>query len=77
MNYVLAVVRQLNGGNSGVVIRARGKSISKAVNVALITKDRFVETSELEGIKISTEVLTNDDGKVSNVSSIEIAMRKP
>jgi DNA-binding protein len=77
MNYVLAVVKQLNGGSSDVMIRARGRSISKAVDVALIVNDRFVETSDIQGIIIKTEVLEGDDGRPSKVSSIEISMHKP
>jgi archaea-specific DNA-binding protein len=77
MNYVLAVVKQLNGGSSDVMIRARGRSISKAVDVALIVNDRFVETSDVQGIIIKTEVLEGDDGSSSKVSSIEISIHKP
>jgi DNA-binding protein len=77
MKYVLAVVMQFNGGNSGVTIKARGRSISKAVDVALIVKDRFVENSDVQGIKIDTELLEGDDGKQLKMSSIEIAMSRP
>ncbi|MCG7845019.1 MAG: DNA-binding protein Alba [Methanomassiliicoccales archaeon] len=76
MNYVLAVVKQLNGGRSGVLIKARGRSISKAVDVALIVNDRFVENSDVKGIKIETEVLENNEGMSSKVSSIEISVHR-
>ena len=40
MNYVLAVVKRFGAGNTDLIIQARGKSISKAVDVALISVDR-------------------------------------
>jgi DNA-binding protein len=77
MNYVLAAVTQLNGGQSMVIIKARGRSISKAVDVALIIMDRFVQDSQMQDIEITTEVLDGDDGNPKNISSIEISLFKP
>lgn len=76
MNYVLAVATQINAGDSGVVIKARGKSISQAVDVAEIVRNRFVTDATIKDIKISTEKLEGDGGRISNVSSIEIFMVK-
>jgi DNA-binding protein len=76
MNYVLAVATQLNSGSTDVIIKARGRSISKAVDVAEIVRNRFVQEAQVEDIKISTEVLEGDEGKTSNVSSIEIFLKK-
>lgn len=42
MNYVLAVVTQMNGGFSEVTLKARGMAISRAVDVAEIVKNRFL-----------------------------------
>lgn len=72
MNYVLAVVTQFNSGSKEVVIKARGRSISKAVDVAEITRNRFVQDAKLTDIKISTEELEGEEGRTVNVSSIEI-----
>jgi DNA-binding protein len=77
MKYVLAAVAQLNGGNSIVVIKARGRAISKAVDVALILQDRFVQNGEMEDIVIRTEALNGEDGQPTKVSSIEITLFKP
>ena len=41
MNYVLAVVTQMNGGAPEVVLKARGRAISRAVDVAEIVRNRF------------------------------------
>ena len=77
MNYVLAVVTQFNSGNSEVVIKARGKSISRAVDVAEIYKNRFDTSVSVKDVKISTEELERDEGSTVNVSSIEIFLNKP
>jgi DNA-binding protein len=76
MNYVLAVVTQFNSGSDEVIIKARGKSISRAVDVAEITKNRFVQGAKIKDIQISTEQLTGEEGRTANVSSIEIFISK-
>ena len=76
MNYVLAVATQFNTGSKDVTIKARGKSISKAVDVAEIVRNRFVQDAVVDDIQITTEVLESDEGKSSNVSSIEIFLKK-
>lgn len=74
MSYVLAVVTQFNGGSDEVVIKARGRAISRAVDTAEITRNRFVQNAKIKEIKIGTESITNEEGRSSNVSSIEIAL---
>ena len=76
MNYVLAVVTQFNEGNNGVVLRARGKSISRAVDTAEIVRNRFVPDSDVTDIQISTEEIENFNNEKTNVSIIEISMEK-
>ncbi len=72
MNYVLAVVTQFNSGSKEVVIKARGKSIGRAVDVAEIIRNRFIPDAKLKDIQISTEQVTSEEGRTANVSSIEI-----
>ena len=74
MSYVLAVVTQFNGGSDSVVIKARGRAISRAVDTAEITRNRFVTDAKIKDIKIGTEIITNEEGRNSNVSSIEISL---
>ena len=75
MSYVLAVVTQFQGnGSEEVVIKARGRAISRAVDAAEITRNRFVTDAKIKDIKIGTESMTNEDGRTSNVSSIEICL---
>ena len=77
MSYVLAVVTQFQStGSDEVVIKARGRSISRAVDAAEIVRNRFMKDVKLKEIKIGTESITNEEGRSSNVSSIEIYLSK-
>ncbi len=76
MNYVLAIVTQFNNSDiDRIIIKARGKAISKAVDIAEITKHKFIQTAKYENIKLDTETLDGENGP-SNVSSIEIVLVK-
>ena len=75
MNYVLAVVTQFNNGAETVLIKARGRAISKAVDVTEVVRRRFVSGSEVTNIQISTEELEGDEGIIP-VSAIEISLTK-
>jgi len=76
MSYVLAVVTQFQGsGSDEVIIKARGRSISTAVDTAEIVRNRFITDAKIKDIKIGTESITNEEeGRTSNVSSIEICL---
>ena len=76
MNYVLAVVTQMNGGIPQVMLKARGRAISRAVDVAEIVRNKFITDIQLGTIEISTEEITNKEGVNSNVSAIEIQLCK-
>lgn len=76
MNYVTGVVMQFTTKNAKeVTIKARGKFISRAVDVAEVATKRFLEGSvEPKGIKIDSEAFTNKEGKEVRVSTIEITL---
>ncbi len=75
MNYVTAIMALLNSGSfTEVVLKARGNAISRAVDAAEITRNRFMTNLEVKKIDIGTESVTNEDGRKSNVSSIEICL---
>lgn len=76
MGYVLAVVTQFNNGAKEVAVKARGKLISRAVDVAEIVRNRFMPDAKIKDIGISTEELTSEDGSKSKVSAIEITLAK-
>lgn len=75
MNYVLAVVTQFNNGADLVAIKARGKAISRAVDTAEISLNRFLEGVGKKEIFTSTEEIETDTGR-TNVSSIEIILTR-
>jgi DNA-binding protein len=76
MNYVLAVVTQMNSGNPEVMLKARGRAISRAVDVAEIVRNRFMTDLTVGSIDICTEEMTSREGSNSNVSAIEIQLCK-
>ena len=75
MSYVMAAMVVLN--EKPVRLLARGRSISRAVDVAEILINKFVKGASYGEIKIETESLTNQDNTETNVSSIEIEILPP
>ncbi len=76
MGYVLAVVTQFNNGANEVTVKARGKLISRAVDVVEIVRHRFMPNALVKAINIATEELASEDGSMNKVSSIEIKIQK-
>jgi len=78
MNYVTGVVMQFTTKNADeVIIKARGKFISRAVDVAEVASKRFLEgTVEVKGIKIDSEGFKSEEGRDIRVSTIEITLGK-
>jgi len=77
MNYVIACLTYFNSGGKKVVVKARGKAISRAVDTVELLRRAFVKDLELQGIAINTEEVTRIEGQKANVSAIEIALTKP
>lgn len=78
MSYVLAVVTQFNEEEQDTVhVKARGKAVATAVDVAEITRNRFIEDADVENIEIDTDTITTDDGEEMNLSSIQIDLSRP
>ena len=78
MIYVTGVVMQFTTQNAGeVLVKARGKFISRAVDIAEVASKRFLEsTIEVKDIKIDSEEFENKEGKQVRVSTIEISLAK-
>ena len=76
MNYVMAVMMVLNRGDE-CVIKARGRSISHAVDVCEILKHRFMKGVEYKDIQILTEEMEGQDKRKTNVSAMEIVLSPP
>jgi archaea-specific DNA-binding protein len=78
MNYVTGVVMHFTGKQADqVVLKARGKFISRAVDVAEIVTKRFLKDQvNVSNIAINSEEFTNKEGKQVRVSTIEITVGK-
>lgn len=76
MNYVLAAVIQFNQGAKRVLIKARGRAISRAVDVAEIVRSRFLKDEvDITSVRIGSEQVGEGD-KRRNVSTIEIVLER-
>jgi len=76
MAYVLGVITQFSDGAKEVHIKARGKAISRAVDVAEIVRRRFINDLQIKNIQIGTEQKELEDKTKINVSTIEILLGK-
>lgn len=75
MNYVLACITLFHGGAKEVSIKARGRAISRAVDVAEIIRRKFLSDVKIGSIDIGTEqVQSGDRNTPANVSTIEITL---
>ena len=76
MAYVFAVMTQFEKDQAEVMLKARGKSISKAVDVTEIVKNKFPDKVEVANIVTSTEEMESEDGKSLRVSAIEVRLAR-
>jgi archaea-specific DNA-binding protein len=78
MNYVTGVVIQFTTqGASEVIVKARGKFISRAVDVVEVVRNRFlVGQIRVKSIEIGSEEFKNKEGKDVRVSTIDITLDK-
>jgi archaea-specific DNA-binding protein len=76
MTYVTATLVQL-ANEPTVLVKARGRSITRAVDVAQIIVKRMGNIGYKIGrVKIDSEILQSEDGKERNVSTIEIQISR-
>ncbi|RLF23996.1 MAG: DNA-binding protein Alba [Thermoprotei archaeon] len=76
MSYVLACLTLFHEGASEVCIKARGKFISKAVDVVRMVTENFMWKVRIKDIKIGSEFLTDKKGSMHMVSTISIILTK-
>jgi len=78
MRYVTAMITAYNQlAVDRIIIKARGRTISRAVDVAEITRNRFIKELEVPVIAIDTEQLPGMDGGTRGVSTIAISFQLP
>ncbi len=79
MDYVLAVMTRISAGNAKeVVLKARGQAIATAVDVAEITRNRFLKDLKVSKVAIGTEEMPPREGenRARMVSTMEITLTK-
>jgi len=77
MDYVLAVMTRLSANDSKeVILKARGQAITTAVDVAEITRNRFLKNLKVSRIAIGTEEMPAREGenRARMVSTMEITL---
>ena len=74
MNYVVACMTLLNNGQSEVMVRARGQSITKAVETVDMLRRAFMKNLKIESVNIGTEEVKREDGSIASLSMIEIIL---
>lgn len=86
MNYVLACITLFHSGQKQVNIKARGKAISRAIDVAEVVRRKFLPEVKVKKVTIGTDKLLPQDEKTdvaepgsvdaTNVSTIEITLER-
>jgi DNA-binding protein len=77
MNYVLACITLFHGGAEEISVKARGKAISRAVDVVEIVRRRFLPDLKVGNIDVGTEQLQRiEETGSTNVSTIEITLTR-
>ena len=76
MSYVLAVITQFSSGIKEVHVKARGRSISRAVDVAEVVRNKFMTDLKVKNVEIGTEKREVEDGNKINVSTMSIVLAK-
>jgi DNA-binding protein len=79
MDYVLAIITGLSSNDATeLTLKARGRSITTAVDAAEITRRRFIKDITISKIAIGTEELPAREGENRSrmVSTMEITLTK-
>jgi DNA-binding protein len=75
LNYVLACMTLFKSGHEEIIVKARGRSISRAVDVVEVLKNRFMPNAQVVDIQIGTEQIESEERGSSNISSIDIHVK--
>jgi DNA-binding protein len=78
MSYVLAIMTAFSGDQKEVTLKARGQAIATTVDVAEITRHRFMKDLKVTKIAINTVEMPPREGETKSrmVSAIEITLNK-
>lgn len=76
MAYATAVMMHFNSGSKQLTVKARGQSISHAVDVVEVVRNRFFQGKlSIKEVRIGTEML-GEGADQRNVSTIEIVLAR-
>jgi DNA-binding protein len=78
MNYVLACITLFHGGATEINIKARGRAISRAIDVVEVVRHRFLPDVKVKRIGIGTDQISprEEGNSLTNVSTIEITLER-
>jgi archaea-specific DNA-binding protein len=77
MNYVLACLTLFQNGTGAISLKARGRAITRAVDVVQILSNRYMPELTVKKINIDTEQVRDvRTGAMTYVSSMEIRMSR-
>jgi DNA-binding protein len=77
MTYVMAIINDFTGlDTSKVILRARGRAITTAVDAAEVTRRQFMHELQVSNITIDTEELPQESGRTRAVSTIDITLTR-
>jgi len=76
MSYVTACITFFNRGGKWVIVKGRGRAISRVVDTVELLRRAFIKELEIKDVKINTEEFIRAEGQKSNVSTIEIVITK-
>ena len=78
MNYVLACITLFHGGAKEVNVKARGRSISRAIDVVEVVRRRFLPDVKVKSVGIGTQQMSprENSNTPTNVSTIEITLER-
>ncbi len=75
MNYVVACLTLFNSGVDQIMVRARGKAITKAVDVVETLRRSFIKDIVIKSIKVGSDDFKNENKEIA-ISIIEIVLIK-
>jgi len=75
MTYITSIITAFTIYDE-VIVKARGRSISLAVDTVEILRRRFMKDIEVKSIKIGTDELKTRDGTLKPTSTIEVILTR-
>ncbi|MEM3017274.1 MAG: DNA-binding protein Alba [Candidatus Bathyarchaeia archaeon] len=76
LSYVVACVTLFNSGKREIMVRARGRSIPKAIEAVGMLRRSFLKELTVKSVNIGSENIKRYNGRGASVSTIEITLTK-